>query len=270
MEFRENQKQKAKVIAIANQKGGVGKTTTAFNLGIGLARSGKKVLVIDSDAQGNLTSCMGASEPDSLEDTLASVMKILMDGGSVRPDFAIMEHGENVCFVPGNIELSSVEVALVNTMGREYILKEYISIVAPYFDFILLDTMPSLGMLTINALAAAGRVLIPVQPHYLALKGLEALTASIMKVKRKLNPGLEFEGILLTMADTRTNFAREIMELVRENYGSRIPVFKEHIPLSVRAAETAAEGKSIFMHDPKGRVAAAYSRLTDEVLADAR
>ena len=269
MELTETDNQKAKVIAIANQKGGVGKTTTAFNLGIGLARNGKKVLAVDSDAQGNLTSCMGISEPDSLEYTLASVMKILMDGGSVSAGSAVMEHREKICFVPGNIELSSVEVALVNTMGREYILKEYISIVAPFFDFILLDTMPSLGMLTINALAAAGSVLIPCQPHYLALKGLEALIASILRVKRKLNPELEFEGILLTMADARTNFAMEIMKLVRENYGSRIPVFQEHIPMSVRAAETAAEGKSIFVHDPKGRAAAAYSRLTEEVLANA-
>ncbi len=269
MEFKETQNRKAKVIAIANQKGGVGKTTTAFNLGIGLARSGKKVLAVDLDAQGNLTSCMGISEPDSLEDTAASIMTALMQENSFSPDFAIMEHEENIYFVPANIELSSVEVALVNTTARESILKEYISIVSPYFDFILLDTMPSLGMLTINALAAADSVLTPVQTQYLSLKGLEQLIISIMKVKRKLNPELVFEGILLTMADTRTNFSKEIMECVRENYGSRIPVFEGYIPLSVRAAETAAEGKSIFVHDPKGGVAAAYSRLTDEVLANA-
>lgn len=269
MELKETGKRKAKVIAIANQKGGVGKTTTACSLGIGLARHGKKVLVVDLDAQGNLTSCMGVSEPDSLEHTAASIMKTLMEGGSVSPDYAIMEHEENIYFVPANIELSGVEVALVNTMGRESILKEYISIVSPYFDFILLDTMPSLGMLTINALAAAGSVLVPCQTQYLSLNGLEQLVITIMKVKQKLNPGLGFEGILLTMADTRTNFSRGIMEKVRESYGSHIRIFEDHIPLSVRAAETAAEGKSIFIHDPKGRVAAAYSRLADEVLANA-
>ena len=269
MKILENSKPGAKVIAIANQKGGVGKTTTAFNLGIGLARQGKKVLIIDSDAQGNLTSCMGIDEPDKLEDTLASIMGMLMGDGKVEPGFAIMEHEENVSFVPGNIDLSSIEVALVNAMGREYILKEYISIIAPYFDFILLDTMPSLGMMTVNALTAADSVLIPVQTQYLSLRGLEQLIASIMKVKQKLNPGLAFEGILLTMVDARTNFAREIMGLVHGNYGRRIPVFERHIPMSVRAAETAAEGKSIFVHDPKGKVAAAYSLLAEEVLAHA-
>lgn len=269
MELIENKNQKAKVIAVANQKGGVGKTTTVFNLSIGLARQGKKVLAIDSDAQGNLTSCMGISEPDRLENTLAAIMGTLMADGGIEPDFAIMEHGENVSFVPGNIELSGIEVALVNAMGREYILKEYISIVAPYFDFILLDTMPSLGMMTVNALTAADSVLVPVQTQYLSLRGLEQLIASIMKVKRKLNPELAFEGVLLTMVDARTKFSREIMKLVHENYGSRIPVFEKYIPLSVRAAETAAEGKSIFVHDPKGKVAAAYSLLTEEVLAHA-
>ena len=269
MEFEETKKRKAKVIAVANQKGGVGKTTTAFSLSAGLAGHGKKVLAVDLDAQGNLTSCMGVSEPDSLEHTAASIMKTLMDGGSVSPDFAIMKHDEGIYFVPANIELSSVEVALVNIMGRESILKEYISIVSPYFDYILLDTMPSLGMLTINALAAASSVLVPCQAQYLSLNGLEQLIVTIMRVRKKLNPELDFEGILLTMADARTNFSKEIMEMVRRNYGSRIPVFEKHIPLSVRAAETAAEGKSIFVHDPKGRVAAAYSRLTDEVLANA-
>lgn len=267
MEYMDKTGSRAKVVAVANQKGGVGKTTTVFNLSAGLARKGKKVLVVDSDAQGNLTSCMGIDEPDSLEDTLAGIMGTLMGDGSVEPEYAVMQHGENVCFVPGNIELSGIEVALVNTMGREYILKEYISIVAPYYDFILLDTMPSLGMLTVNALAAADSVIIPCQAQFLSLKGLEQLIVSIMKVKQKLNPALSFEGILLTMVDARTNFSREIAGLVRENYGSRIPVFEKYIPLSVRAAETAAEKKSIFVHDPKGKVAAAYGMLAEEVLA---
>lgn len=269
MELAETKKQMAKVIAIANQKGGVGKTTTAFNLSIGLARKGKTVLAIDSDAQGNLGSCMGVNEPDRLDDTLATIMGTLMDNGDVEPDYAVIEHDENVSFVPGNIELSGIEVALVNTMAREYILKEYISIVAPYYDFIILDTSPSLGMMTINALAAADTVLIPVQSQFLPLKGLEQLIISIMKVKQKLNPKLDFEGILLTMVDARTNFSKEIVGLVHENYGSRIPVFEKYIPLSVRAAETAAEGKSIFVHDPKGKVAAAYGLLVEEVLAHA-
>lgn len=259
----------AKVIAIANQKGGVGKTTTAFNLSIGIARKGKKVLAIDMDAQGSLTACMGVREPDKLENTLASILNTLMAGGEIEPGSAIMEHGENISFVPGNIDLSITEVAMVNAMGREYILKEYISIVAPCFDFIILDTMPSLGVMTVNALTAADSVLIPVQTQYLPLRGLEQLIVSIMKMRKKLNPGLSFEGILLTMADARTNFSKEIVGLVHETYGSRIPVLEPHIPLSVRAAETAAEGKSIFLHDPRGKAAAAYSLLTEGVLAHA-
>lgn len=278
--------QRAKVIAIANQKGRyvpvahvqrrpkrerrrVGKTTTVFNLGIGLARQGKKVLVIDADAQGNLTSCMGVSEPDRLEDTLASIMNTLAEDGQVEPHFGIREHEENVSFLTGNIGLASVEVALVNVMGREGILKGYISLVAPHYDFILLDTMPSLGMITVNALAAADSVLIPCQTQYLPLKGLQELITSIMKVKQKLNPKLGFEGILLTMVDARTTFVKDIMALVHENYGRHIPIFEKYIPLSVRVAETAAEGKSIFLHDPKGKAADAYARLTEEVLAHA-
>ncbi len=265
----ENTASRAKVIAVANQKGGVGKTTTTSNLGIGLARQGKKVLLIDADAQGNLTSCMGIDEPDELEHTLADIMNTFIAGDAVEPDYALMEHEENVTFVPGNIELSGVEVTLVNSMSREYVLKEYISVVAPYYDYILIDCMPSLGMMTINALAAADSVLIPVQAQFLSLKGLQQLIVSILKVKKKLNPKLSFEGILLTMVDARTNFAKDIMGLVHENYGSRIPVFDNYIPLSVRAAETTAEGKSIFKHDPRGKVAAAYDILTREVLAHA-
>ena len=173
-------------------------------------------------------------------------------------------------FLPANIDLAAVEVSLISAMSREYMLKEYIEAVAPYFDYIITDCMPSLGMLTINALAAADTVLIPLQAQYLSLKGLEQLTATIMRIKKRINPALDFEGILLTMVDARTNYAREIMEMVRGNYGQRIPVFENYIPLSVRVAEASAEGKSIFAHDPKGRASAAYEMLAKEVLAHGR
>ena len=263
----ENTGRKGTVVALANQKGGVSKTTTTVNLGIGLARAGKKVLLIDADAQGSLTASMGIREPDKLEETLATVITSIMEGREVEAGFGILTHEEGVQFLPGNIELAAVEVSLISAMSREYMLKEYIETVAPYYDYIIIDCMPSLGMLTINALAAADTVLIPLQAQFLSLKGLEQLIASIMRIKKRINPALDFEGILLTMVDARTNYAKDIMELVRENYGQIIPVFENYIPLSVRVAEASAEGKSIFVHDPKGKAAEAYGILTEEVLA---
>ena len=256
-----------RVIAVANQKGGVGKTTTCVNLGIGLARAGNRVLLIDSDPQASLTASMGERVPDRLEETLATVITSIMEGQEVRTDYGILTHEEGVQFLPANIDLAAVEVSLISAMSREYMLKEYIEAVAPYYDYIIIDCMPSLGMLTINALAAADTVLIPLQAQYLSLKGLEQLIATIMRIKKRINPALAFEGILLTMVDARTNYAREIMEMVRGNYGQRIPVFENYIPLSVRVAEASAEGKSIFLHDPKGKAAIAYENLTKEVLA---
>lgn len=261
---------KCKVIALANQKGGVSKTTTTVNLGIGLARAGNRVLLIDSDPQASLTASMGEREPDRLEETLATVITSIMEGQGVRTDYGILTHEEGVWFLPANIDLAAVEVSLISAMSREYMLKEYIETVAPYFDYIIIDCMPSLGMLTINALAAADTVLIPLQAQYLSLKGLEQLIATIMRIKKRINPALDFEGILLTMVDARTNYSKEIMEMVRENYGQRIPVFENYIPLSVRVAEASAEGKSIFLHDPKGRASVAYEALVKEVLAHGR
>ena len=213
---------------------------------------------------------MGEREPDRLDKTLATVITSIMEGQEVRTDYGILTHEEGVQFLPANIDLAAVEVSLISAMSREYMLKEYIETVAPYFDYIIADCMPSLGMLTINALAAADTVLIPLQAQYLSLKGLEQLIATIMRIKKRINPALDFEGILLTMVDARTNYAKEIMEMVRENYGQRIPVFENYIPLSVRVAEASAEGKSIFLHDPKGKAAIAYENLTKEVLAHGR
>lgn len=256
-----------KTIAIANQKGGVGKTTTAANLGIGLARQGKRVLLIDCDAQGSLTESLGYSPPETLPVTLATVMSRTLSDEPVNPQDGILRHPEGVDLLPSNIELSGMEVTLVNTMSRELVLREYISQVKSRYDYVLLDCTPSLGMLTINALAAADSVIIPVQAQYLPLKGLEQLIKTIGKVKRQINPNLKIEGILMTMVDTRTNFSKEIVSLLRENYGSKVRVFKSEIPLSIRAAEISAEGKSIFTHDKNGKVAAAYENLTKEVLS---
>ena len=263
-----SKKNKCRVIAIANQKGGVGKTTTTSNLGIGLARQGKKVLLIDADAQGSLTASLGFREPDKLDITLANVMANSINEEEMEVDYGILKHEEGIDLMPGNIELSGIEVSLVNVMMRETVLRSYIDEQRERYDYILIDCMPSLGMLTINAVAAADSVLIPVQAAYLPVKGLEQLIKTIGKVKRQINTKLEIEGILMTMVDSRTNYAKDISRLVVENYGSRVKVFDSSIPVSVRAAEISAEGISIYRHDPNGKVAKAYEELTKEVLGN--
>lgn len=253
-----------KVIVIGNQKGGVGKTTTTSNLGIGLAKKGKKVLLIDADAQGSLTASLGFQEPDKLDVSLATIMANIINEEDMEPDYGILKHDEGVDLMPGNIELSGLEVSLVNVMSRELVLRTYIEQQKERYDYILIDCMPSLGMITINAFASADGILIPVQAAYLPVKGLEQLIKTIGKVKRQINPKL----VLLTMVDNRTNYAKDISALVVENYGSKVRIFENSIPMSVRAAEISAEGVSIYEHDPNGKVASAYQSLTEEVLAD--
>ena len=256
-----------KVIAIVNQKGGVTKTTTTANLGIGLAQERKKVLVLDNDPQGSLSISLGYPQPDKLPMSMATVMEKIMNDKPFNPKDGILHHEEGVDLMPANIELSGVEVGLVNAISRESIVKQYLDGIKRDYDYVLIDCPPSLGMLTVNALTAADSVIIPVQPQYLSAKGLEQLLQTINKVRRQLNPKLKIDGILLTMVDIRTNFTKEISALLRGTYGGQLRVFKTEIPHSVRAAEISAEGMSIFKHDPKGKVAAAYAELTKEVLS---
>lgn len=255
-----------RVIAVANQKGGVSKTTTTVNLGIGLAREGKRVLLVDTDPQGSLTASLGYVEPDEIPITLANILTAVINEEEVNPAGGILHHEEDIDIMPGNIELSALEVVMGNVMSRELILKDYIDMMRERYDYILIDCMPSLGMMTINALVAADYVLIPVQAAYLPVKGLQQLIKTILMVKKRLNRGLEILGILLTMVDYRTNYAKDITAKLRETYDARIAIFDTAIPMSVKAAETSAEGVSIYSHCPKSKVAEAYRKLTQEVL----
>ena len=254
-----------KVIALTNQKGGVGKTTTAVNLGVCLSKQGKKVLLVDADAQANLTMSLGYPRPDDLPISLATIMQDIIDDKPFDVQKGILHHSEGVDLLPSNIELSGLEVRLINAISRERVLTTCINEVKKNYDYVLIDCMPSLGMLTINALAAADSVVIPTQPHYLSAKGLELLLRSVSKVRRQINPHLRIDGILMTMVMPRTNISKEVTALVRSAYGQNIKVFDAQIPHSIRAVEATAEGKSIFAYDKGGKVAAAYEQFGKEV-----
>ena len=259
-----------KVIAIANQKGGVGKTSTTVNLGAGLVRHGYDVLLIDLDSQANLTMALGYQNPDDMEYTVSNVLHKAVQEEQIDPTEGILTTPEGIDLMPSNIQLSGYEISLINEYGREVMLKQYIDAVRLNYDYILIDCAPSLSVLTVNALVAADSVLIPTQPQYFSTAGLQMFYETISRIRKKLNPSLSIEGVLVTMMNNRPNFTKDLVAQLREIYGGVFRVFDTEIPTSIRMTESSARGKSIFAYDPRGKVAAAYEKLTQEVIGNGR
>jgi len=255
------------VVCIANQKGGVGKTTTTAALAEGLSEYGKRVLLIDWDPQASLTITMGYN-PDNLKHSSYDVLAgAIMNSGSISVHDAIIQTSDtNIYLLPANIELSQAQLDMVGVSTREMMLKEMIQPVRQSYDFILVDCLPSLGLLTINALSAADKIIIPLQADFLAMKGLTLLLSTIIRVRDRINPALTILGILFTMTNSRTLHCREVIEVTKRVFGNRIRVFDTIVPASVRFKEAPAAGKSILTYAPNSVGASAYRFLTREVM----
>lgn len=257
-----------KTIAVANQKGGTGKTATTLSLGIALAKLDKRVLLVDTDPQGDLTKSLGWANPDSLEVTVANHIQAVIEGIDLQADEGILSHKEGIDLMPANIDLASMEMSIFMAMSREQILKTWLSNIKDSYDYVLIDCAPTLGILPINAFVASDSVLIPVSAEFPPASAMTELMKTIKRVKRQINPSLEVEGILITLFDTRNNLAREVEQTIRSQYGNTYRVFESIIPRAVSAAETPAVGVSIFAYDKRGKVASAFTGLADEVICN--
>lgn len=253
-----------RVIAVANQKGGVSKTTTSINLGVALVRLGKRVALVDADAQGHLT--LGLGFPKKIRVSLKNMMENIIMGMEFDPMEAVLRHKEGIDVIPSNKMLTGTDLSLITVENREKVLKEYLELLEDNYDYIIIDCMPSLGMLTINALSAADSVLIPVQPQYYAADGLVELLSVVKGIKQRFNPGLEIEGILFTMDSSRYNNSKRNKQAVKMAYGKEMRIFEKSIPRSEAIAETASEGVSIFAYDSRSKGAKSYAELAEEVL----
>ncbi len=255
-----------RILAVAMQKGGVGKTTTTINLAASIAKIGQRVLAVDLDAQGNLTQHCGI-DPEHVHPTLYDIFKAEMDGQPYDTMSAVYETDEGFHILPSQPELSLVELSLMNTLSRERVLSTIFENIKPYYDYILIDCNPSLGLLVINALTAATGVIIPIQTEYLAARGASMIMSSIETVRtKKLNPTLQVDGIMLTMADTRTTLTKDILEAIVQQYGSDIKIFEPIIRRSVRFAESAVAGESIISYAPETQGAQAYQEIAKQLV----
>ena len=261
-------KHKCLVYACVNQKGGVGKTVSSTNLAIGLARQGKKVLIVDLDSQASQTVSLGWRQPDELPITIATQLDKIINRKPINPKDGILQHAEGVDLMPSSIELSGLEVRMVNATRREYLLKNYLSQVKEDYDIVVLDCPPTLGMITLNALTAADRVIVPVQPEYLSVVGMTQLFDTVVMVKEDMNPNLKVEGVLITLANMRTNLAKNTLDIIKDAYGGGIKIYQNPIPYSTKVKEASAAGKSIFEYEPNGRAAYAYEQFVKEVERD--
>ena len=259
-----------KIIAIANQKGGVGKTTTAVNLGAALAKQGNRVLLVDADPQGDLSTYLGTRTLGKDDISLANMMNRVIEGNDHIGMEGVRQQEEGVSYIPSDIDLANIELRLTSVMGRESVLKETLEPFQNQFDYCLIDCMPSLGLLTIGALSCADSVLIPVQAQHFSLKGLQGLVRSIRMVQKRINPKLRYEGIVMTMVDVRTNLSKQVCKGLRREYGTHIPIYNSEIPVSTRTAESSASGHSVLVYVPSGKASRAYQELAKEVLSHER